>query len=678
MSLYACLLTGRLFAYFRYRLRFALLLDATGFVVHVAEFLIILTSLGGLAAFTIMFLRVGSLVISGAWWGLLEIMRERLRVFSQGQQRDATEREIGCWLVLSAIAGSALTIAGGVVLTFGLSPDHHAVGRFYAFLVVVELALRLPVRVLHSGMYATRRIYRPLWTLFAPMMLQLLVLGVGVFIYPAAAVVVAIVASNALGIWITVHYTLAVYRLTGLRPRLASPGQPPRRLLPSIPPRLGAETALAGVGLRLDAVAVLAIAGIYGTNTRTFDLTAGFSGWRDIDAFQFFYLTLPLFRGGYEATGLFYFDFVRLRRMPAFRQFRISVFHKLLWTTPVIALFFWSLATALGLYVLPDVPFSFLLALLPLFILRSTIGTYQMRLFAEGQFGLLIATVAFTAGLFTLVWIDGKPASDLVQITAAMITVLIVHINLQHFQDRATAKPRLLSLGDWVRTLAREPGPVHAGRITTPEWIGPPQRSAAVTLVEQTLDGGGLLAFGSRTSLVFYRKAGCGDSEVQPHLVLQAVTGGAANRGQYWQTPSVNGRAALDRVIAENWIHSRADGSALSEDPETLKAEFVSQFPDGIVLDLQTRVGEREMRNVSLAVLAAILPAAMRSLQEGTAVITVSGRRITPLFNRGKLRLIFVLPTDTEPQQLRHWLQIVKAWQVGGRTPESVSDVHTK
>ena len=51
-----------------------------------------------------------------------------------------------------------------------------------------------------------------------------------------------------------------------------------------------------------------------------------------------------------------------------------------LWTTPVITLFFWSLAIPLVLWVLPDIPFTFLLALLPLFVLRSLTGAYQIRL----------------------------------------------------------------------------------------------------------------------------------------------------------------------------------------------------------------------------------------------------------------------------------------------------------
>jgi hypothetical protein len=675
ISLYACLLTGRIFKYFRYRLRFALLLDATRFVIHVAEFLILLTSLGGLAAFTVMILRVGSLIVSGAWWGLLEVMRERLRALSQSGDRDGIEREIGGWLVLSVILGSALTIAVGVLLAFWLPPDHDPVGRFYAFLVVVELGLRMPVRVLHSGMFATRRIYRPLWSMVAPTAVQLLVIGVGVFVYPAGAIIIAIIASNAIGIWITVHYTLKLYRLTGLWPRLRTAAGSLRWSLPSIPPGLGIEGTLSGLGLRLDAVAVLAIAGIYGTSTRAFDLTAGFSAWQDIDAFQFFYLVLPLFRGSYEATGVFYFDFVRLRRISALREFRLSFFYKLLWTTPIITLFFWALGVVLGLFVLPDVPFGFLLALLPLFVVRSLIGAYQIRLFAEARFRALNATIVFSAGLFALVWIDVNPASDLVEITAAMIVLLIVHINLQHLQDRATGLPTLLSLGDWIHTLARESGAVGVGRIVIPDWIPPRQKSAAVKLTQQTFDGAGYFAFRSATTLVFYERISNGDTGQRRHLTLQAITGGATNRGGMLPGPSTNGRDALHRLAAARWLEPIEDASAVPGSPEALKSEFSKLFPDGIALDLQTGEGTRDMRELKQGVLAAILPAAAKSLEEGASVVPVSGRWLSAVFYRGKLRLLFLLPPEFDHDRLRRWRRTLTAWHTGSSTTEGVSHV---
>src|SRR5690349_25127711 len=118
-----------MFEYFRYRLRYALLVDGITFVVHVAEFLIILTVLGGMAACTVMILRVGSLIVSGAWWGLLEVMRERLRAFALSGNREAAEREIGSWLVLSVIAATVVTIAGAVALVVLLPFEGDPVGH---------------------------------------------------------------------------------------------------------------------------------------------------------------------------------------------------------------------------------------------------------------------------------------------------------------------------------------------------------------------------------------------------------------------------------------------------------------------------------------------------------------------------------------------------------------------
>ena len=403
VSLYACLLTGRLFTYFGYRLRYPFLIAAVRFAVHVAEFFILLNALGGVAAFTVMVLRAGSMIVAGGWWGLLEILRERLRRFARSGDRDASELEIGRWLVLAVLVALLITAGGAVALLVFNASGASPVARVYAFLIVAELAVDLPVRVLHAGIYATRRVYKPIWSMFVPILVQLAILGTGFFLYPAAAIIVSIIAANALGIWITVHYCLEVYRLMGLRPRYGRPDYRFWQHLPTIRPGLALETTLAGLSLRLDAVLVLALVGFYGTDTRTFDLTAGWTSWQHIDAFRFFYLILPLFRGTYESAGIFYFDLVRLRSAPGLRGLQLMFFRKLLWTAPVVALFFWSLAAALSVLLLHDVPFSFLIALLPMFTARSAIGIYQIRLFADGRFGTHIATLVLLVFLLWLV-----------------------------------------------------------------------------------------------------------------------------------------------------------------------------------------------------------------------------------------------------------------------------------
>lgn len=676
VSLYANLLTGRVFAYFRYRLRYPLLLVTARFAVHVVEFFILLASLGGIATFTVMVLRIGSALIGGGWWGLLEVMRERLRAFMRSGDREAAEHEIGRWLVLAVILALVLTIVVGVAVAVLRPSGPDPVANLYAFLVVVELAIGLPVRVLHSGIFATRRVYRPMWSMFAPIVVQLAVLGAGYNYYPTAAIIVAITVSNAIGIWITVHYSLGAYRLSGLRPRRKATDHNLMRWLPSIPVWAGLKATLSGLGLRLDALLVLAIVGVYGTGTRSFDLTAVMSSWQQVDTFQFFYLILPLFRGAYEGASIFYFDFVRLRRVPALREFRVVFFHKLLWLSPVIALFYWSLAAGLGLLVL-QVPLSLLLALMPLFILRSVIGIYQIRLFAEGLFGRLIATMALFGVLLWLIWIDAHPASDLVEITAAMITQLIVLINLQHYRDRQPPPlPALLTLGDWMRTLAQESGPVIVGRCAIAPSITQKQRSATVQLMQQTFEGEGHLAFTSSTTLVYYqRSSGVTGRQTHghhTHLLLQQMTGGAVNRGSSLPAAATNGRDAIGRLLAANWIRQV---DSVSVQPDTLEAvcsEFRRHFAEGIVFDLETLEGSPAMRNLDQSLLAMALPSAVKSHEDGAVIVQVSDRWLTPIYQRGRLRLLLFLPPDPEPALFKSWLRTVKAWNFGLSNAETV------
>jgi hypothetical protein len=595
-----------------------------------------MSSLGGVAAFTVMMLRAGSLVVAGGWWGLLEVMRERLRAFAAAGNRDASGYEIGRWLVLAAVLAVGATAGGAVVLGVWNPSGADPLARLYAFLIVVEFAIDLPVRVLHSGVYATRRVYKPAWSMIVPIVVQLAILGFGFYLYPTAAIVVAIVVSNALSLWITVHFTLEVYRLMGLQPRFTG-----RRWwgdLPSIPARMALETILSGLSLRLDAILVLALVGFYGTSTRTFDLTAAMASWKNIDAFQFFYLILPLFRGTYESAGLFYFDLVRLRTVPALRPLQLRFFRGLLWVAPIVALFFWALAAGLGVVVLHDVPLSFLLALMPMFLLRSLIGVYQIRLFAEGRFGIHLATLALLTGMLWLVWLNPNPAGDLMQITAAMIIQLIVLLNLQHFSDRRDPPlPALLQRCEWHAARTREAEPTAAGTMRIPKSITPKQKSAVIDLMRRTFDQTGHFTFESPTSLLYYQR--CPEGSRPAHVALMELTGGAVGRGATLPNPTDTGQAA---------------------DPDSLTHQFRTLFDDGIVFDTENLGGAERMRTLDSSILAATVPAALAALEDGADVVAAADRWLTPVYRDGVLHRIHVLPDDPDPEQLRQWRDTVR------------------
>jgi hypothetical protein len=249
-----------------------------------------------------------------------------------------------------------------------------------------------------------------------------------------------------------------------------------------------------------------------------------------------------------------------------------------------------------------------------------------------------------------------------------MIVLLIVHINLQHLRDRTTLLPTLLSLGDWIRALAAEPRPVRVGRITVPEWIDSRQKSNAVKVIREKFDGAGHLAFRSSSNLVFYQRITGDDAERQPHLALQTTTGGAANRAEIIPAATENGAVALDRIITRGWLQPIGDD--LSNSPDVLAAQFFAIFPDGVIVDLETRAGRWAARALQQGLLVGLLPAAMKSLDQGAVVASVSNRWVTPVFYGGKLRLIFVLPAELDTDRLRRWRRTVNTWNACGDAPD--------
>ena len=70
------------------------------------------------------------------------------------------------------------------------------------------------------------------------------------------------------------------------------------------------------------------------------------------------------------------------------------------------------------------------------------------------------------------------------------------------------------------------------------------------------------------------------------------------------------------------------------------------------------------------SVLVGLLPAAMKSIDQGTVVASVSNRWVTPIFYEGKLRLIFVLPAEFDTDRLRHWRRTVNTWHACGDAPD--------
>lgn len=661
-SLFVSFLTGQAFAYFRYRLRIAFLLDVVRFIIHVVEFLVISATFGEVAAAMVILLRAGSMILNGTWWGVLEIMRDRLRSLTQAKNKTMIELEIAQWLAFSFAVSIIVVVIGWASCYILFNSDGSEI-LFYGFLIILELCIRIPMQTFHSGMFATKRIYRPAWSLVLPIAVQLLIISLGSIFYPGVAAILALIIATAVSIWVTTVYILRAYRFIGIRPQLEWELFRFSRLFSVMPWTQGLETALAGLSLRLDAAIVLAIAGIYSTQDRAFDLTAGAAGWRDIDAIQFLYLTLPLLRGAYDTTGIFYFDLVRLGRKPYLRRIRKWFFNKLLLAIAASATFFWLLAVGLGAIVLTDIPFSFIAAIFPIFILRGLLGSYQIRMFADGEFRKLILTNILFFALLTLVWMDVNPASDLMQIIAAMLVMLVLYVNIQYSWDRNFKYHPLLSLGDWLDRLPLGRDPVYVGRLRIPAWVSAGQRSAAMDLMIAALTDSGHFAFRTENTVLFYLRpvqkiVNSKSSAEEFYLALQSSSGGIICQGEIINSEHRN---IVDVLVDKKWIRPV---NVTNTSLKFLGIMFKILFPDGISFDLRTQDGFRKMRKLDNSLLREVFPASVRGIQGFSPLISMSKGWVSPIFHHGELRLIFVLPGAADSESFERWVKIVRAWNL--------------
>jgi len=184
---------------------------------------------------------LGSLVVANACqlaaafaWGALEPARTRLRSLD----KPAATRELSRWLGAAALAAAVALAAGAALILRDPSP-----AGLYALACLVRLAADLVARTLYSGIYARRRVHRPIASLLAA---ELVGLGAVALGSPrlgpwsfGAGLVLAVVVSRGLAI----RYTLRAYR---------------QHRIPVPRPRLG----------RLGAPGVLLLAGLSGAMTR--------------------------------------------------------------------------------------------------------------------------------------------------------------------------------------------------------------------------------------------------------------------------------------------------------------------------------------------------------------------------------------------------------------------------
>lgn len=172
-----------------------------------------------------------------------------------------------------------------------------------------------------------------------------------------------------------------------------------------------------------------------------------------------------------------------------------------------------------------------------------------------------------------------------------------------------------------------------------------------MSLMRAQVDGAGHVTHRSPADLLYFVREQQGTNAIdgpQFHLSLQAMSGGMARRGRFSES-------AADLIPTE-----RATDEASGHDD--LVARFRSLFPDGVVYDVGNPAGGKHLRTLDDHLVARILPTLLAEQDDGSNLVTVSDRRVTPIYHSGELRLILILPAAPEPERIRSWTNIFSAW----------------
>jgi hypothetical protein len=661
------LLGNRLWRYSWYRLRYFFVRYAFESATHAVtviflfrgvawgNFLLIVvaTSLTGLA--------------SSFWWGALEALRSRVRDLHRSGKPHLIPRVIGGWLAFACVLSAlVLAIAIGFVAWRASDGRLEAADAFVAVLLV-RLALDLPVRCYHSGVYALRRVYKPLAASLAPEILALIAIAA---LWPLAGVwglVAATLLSTTATTALTLTYTRRVYHFLGFTPLRYARLETLRAALRGA----ARESLLGGFSytlMALDSLVVLAL--ILGAKT-------------DSKSLLVLFLAMPTIRAGFDWASLLYFDLKRLE-LRLFTNLRRRFERHTLALGWLLAVVFWAVAAAIATGYYGRSAGTLVAVLLGFFIARSLLARVQIQAFAEGAYAAVLGTGALCLGGLAAVGPLAEGETERLAAVGVVTAVAALVLSRLGRLARARGEPgtALLTL-EWLGRLGRTRTPVWVGsaRVTS---SGGPERLDARTREDRNRWRLAQLAartarrvgrVGAATWVGPDRLVWFEPRNDAPRITadwLQRASGGLID--EVTSTPCANGEEALLAAGRAGLVGYASDHlleAILPVDVEEAGRSFQELVPGGVLYapdgpvppELATLSG-RELRTIlfeAVAFARDLRPRRSRSRFE-----------VSALCAGGELRLIFVADSRAGRTARLRWLRQVTRLNVraaigGGR-----------
>jgi hypothetical protein len=572
------LLTDKGWGYAAYRLRYLIwrvLLRAALHTVEVALFSSIF-SMDFLAP--VLIVRSATAIGISFWWGGLEQLRTTVRQHAAEKQWHRARTSIDAWMAMAVLFGVA--IVGGSSTWILWTPDPRlgfSIFDAYAIAVIIRLALDMVARTFHSGMFALRRIYRPLWSLLIGDVLD--VVGI-LLLWPLLgpwSFGPVLILVGALRTGLVFYFVRRAYANSRIPP--SPPGLRNVKALGSLKRSDLAglfKHGLANSASQIDALLILALVAA-SLKSREYMVLA-----------ILFYVIRPFIGAGYSWARMFYFDFKSLSlRYSRFFAIRFERFLRRV--ALVFAGVMAALATAwtLVFWIGGGLDWTFSI-LLPFFFARSVFGLYQVQAFSFGCYRYLLKTSgALALVILALGLLPHSRMTVMIVITLAMVLVVLIagHPKNNPERQEETNGEKPVSLPRWITLLTKVGAPVRISTAYVNTTLCTTHRLVS-KLVDTTDDNVVVTRFGHK--LVLWFETPNGEPLLTPEKVA-VITGGCL-----WQlrqgVREKNGLTAFSNSLSNKLMGndlSRILSNPRSRDlsADELKGEFNRRFPTGRIVD---------------------------------------------------------------------------------------------
>jgi hypothetical protein len=675
-SLEEALLGNRFGRYAAYRLRYFVVRYCATAAIHAAIVLLLYRTFvhRGFSSILVVYAATG--VGESFWWGALEAMRGRIRLLHRRGKPHLIPAEIGRWLSLSIQLAVVISAATAGWCAWQLANGRFDPSQAYISVILLGLAVELVARCYHSGIYALRRVYRPIGALVAIELVSLAgILGLrpwlGSWGFPAAALLSVLTVTV-----VATYYARRSYTLLRLAPetRLSV-----RKL--RLPPRAAAGELLGGglsyALMSLDALLVLVLFGTRPGNART-------------SLFLLFFIISPTVRAGFDWARLLYFDLKRLE-IRLFRNLRRRFQRAALKLALLLGVFFWGAASLTGTAVLGRSLGALYWILFVFFLFRSLLAVAQMDAFADGAYGALLANGALCLAGFLATGVGFADERRALLGIGAVTLLAFVLLLLRHGRLRPTARNReAVWLSEWLPQLQAVDDPVRVcvARVWSEplnRWPGSlreweqrqrwRRRQLGDDVAARLRTRGSVTVLETGKLLWFERDDGL--KRVSNEWLLKRTGGfveGIRDTGL-----AADGQTVLTRACRDGFLgpaFREAVHASRVVNLAAMKASFAELAPQGAVYAPDEPVPDW---------LAELPSKDVRTILGDAAAFgrgfTASGRRsrfdTTAFCLGGELRLIFVEPRDAGNEPLSEWHALIRQYNIDAAVGSSVAVVAT-